>query len=117
MSKTFASLTSSSCCIAVCVSATAVPPGLVRSHLRLVRSHLRQRFHHGREARPVGGARRLLPQLLQLLARAVAPHPDVMDDAVGLFLTVPELVLLAAAQVDLVVGELAAGERRAVGRG
>src|SRR5450755_4880214 len=99
MSRTFASLTSSSCCSAVCVSATAVPPGLARSHLR-------QRFHRGREARPVGGARRLLPRLLQLLACAVAPHADVISDAVDLFLPVPELVLLAAAEVDLIVGEL-----------
>src|SRR5215469_16749453 len=40
-----------------------------------------------------------------------------MDDALGLFLPVPELVLLAAAQVDLIVGELAPGEWLAVGRG
>ena len=40
-----------------------------------------------------------------------------MNDALGLFLPVPELVLLAAAEIDLIVGELAAGERLAVGRG
>src|SRR5215469_17158437 len=40
-----------------------------------------------------------------------------MDDAFGLFLPVPQFVLLAAAEVDLVVGELAAGERLAVGGG
>jgi len=40
-----------------------------------------------------------------------------MNDALGLFLSAPELILLAAAEVDLVVGELAAGERLPVGRG
>src|SRR5205085_4965941 len=40
--------------------------------------------------------------------------PILMDDALGLFLPVPQFVLLAAAQVDLVVGELPAGERCAV---
>src|SRR5215475_15907507 len=99
MSKIFASLTSSSCCI----GAWVVPIGgpLVRSRLR------GQRFHGGWEARSVGGAWDRLPQLLQLLPGAVAPHADIMDDAFGLFLPVAELVLLAAAQVDLIVGELA----------
>lgn len=39
-----------------------------------------------------------------------------MNDALGLFLPVAELVLLAAAEVNLIVGELAAGEWLAVGR-
>src|SRR5262249_20019688 len=51
------------------------------------------------------------------MPRAVAPHADVMNNAFGLFLPVPELVLPATAQVDLIVGELAAGERLAVGGG
>src|ERR1700747_1376352 len=110
MSKIFASLTNSSCCIGICVATTAWPPDWVESRLR------RQRFHRGWEARAVGGTRCCLPQLLQLLARAVAPHADIMNDALGLCLPVPELVLLAAAEVNLIVGELAAGEWLAVGR-
>ncbi|MGH3163892.1 MAG: hypothetical protein ACRDOC_18580, partial [Streptosporangiaceae bacterium] len=43
-----------------------------------------------------------LPQLLQLLARAVVPHADIVDDALGLLLAAPELILLTAAQVNLV---------------
>src|SRR5271170_1689966 len=110
MSKIFASLTNSSCCIGTCVATTAWPPDWVQSCLR------RQRFHRGWEACAVCGPRCCLPQLLQLLARAVAPHADIMNDALGLFLPVPELVLLAAAEVNLIVGELAAGEWLAVGR-
>jgi hypothetical protein len=45
------------------------------------------------------------------MARAVVPHRDIVDDALGLFLAVPELILLTAAQVNLIVGELATGER------
>src|SRR6478735_11381154 len=50
------------------------------------------------------------------MACAVVPHPDIVDDALGLFLAAPELILLTATQVNLVVGELTTGERLAVRR-
>lgn len=50
-------------------------------------------------------------ELGQLCSGPVVAHAHVVDDPLGLRVPAPQLLLLATAAVDLVVGELPAGER------
>jgi hypothetical protein len=55
-------------------------------------------------------------ELGQLGPGAVVAHTHVVDDPFGLLVPAPQLLLLVAAAVDLVVGELPAGVRLPVWR-
>jgi hypothetical protein len=73
-----------------------------------------QRLQGGRERRPAGPGGVVAAQGGQLGPGAVVAHAHVVDDPLGRLLAPPQLLLGGVAAVDLVVGELPAGERRPV---